>query len=158
MEFTFIEAPANAPIPRIYVASMLLAEFKGRRNVEAHIFRHSWAPEELEELAALDLVGPPDPGMPAQLVEGATREAALKCVLEAFTKEEIQKLAAHLKERHGAQILSLRAAPLQLPAPLGVGPLGELPTGAESGFIKLDKAPGYDLPFLAWAYYELPNS
>lgn len=158
MEVKFIEAEEETVYPRSYVISMRLANFKGYKDVEAHIFRYAYPEEEIEELAGLDLVGPPDVDMPAELVAGATKEAALKCILEAFTKEESEELAQYLKEKYEDQIVSLYVAPLNLPAPLGVGPLAEIPEGEKSGFIKFDKAPGYNLPFKARAYYDISNA
>lgn len=158
MEINFIEADEEPVYPRAYVASMRLANFKGHKDVEAHIFRYAYPEEEIGELAELDLVGPPDAAMPAELVAGATKEAALKCILEAFTREESEQLASYLKEKYEDQIVSLYIAPLNLPAPLGVGPLAEIPEGENSGFIKFDKAPGYSLPFKARAYYDLSNA
>lgn len=155
MEVNFLRAEERPLFPRAYVASLRLANFKGRKDVEAHVFRCGWPESELAEIEGLDLVGPPDPAMPPDLVAASTKEQALKCVLEAFTEEEAALLAKYLEDKYADQIVSLYIAPLNLPAPLGVAPLAEIPEGPESGFIKLDKAPGYDLPFKARAYYDL---
>lgn len=158
MEINFIQADEEPIFPRTYVATLRLANFKGRKDVEAHVFRYDYPKSELEEAAGLNLVGPADPSMPAELLAGATKEQALKCVLEAFTEEESELLAEYLKDKYADQITSLYIAPLSLPAPLGVAPLAEIPEGEESGFIKLDKAPGYSLPFKARAYYDLSGA
>lgn len=155
MEFKFIEAEDDYSFPRRYVASLRLTNFRGHKDVEAHIFRYGYSESELAEIADLNLIGPPDPAMPAELVANATKEVALKCLLEAFTAEECHLLAAYLEEKYPDQIVSLYVAPLNLPAPLGVGPLAEIPESQSSGFIKLDSAPNYNLPFKVRAYYDL---
>lgn len=158
MELKMRKAAAGSLYPRTYVASARLANFRGHRDVEVHIFRYGYPESEIDDLGSLDLVGPPDPGMPPELIANATRESALKCVLEAFTEEEAVQLTEYLDKRYKDQITQLIIAPLELPAPLGVGPLAEIPEGETSGFIKFDKAPGYDLPFRIRAYYELPTA
>ncbi len=158
MDVNFIEAEEEPLCPRTYVASLRLANFKGHKDVEAHLFRYDYPENEIEEIAKLDLVGPPDPAMPAELIKDATKEQALKCILEAFTEEESRQLEKYLREKYSDQIVSLYIAPLNLPAPLGVAPLAEIPEGEKSGFIKLDKAPGYNLPFKIRAYYDLSEA
>lgn len=157
MEVNMVESREKPLHPRAFVASGVLTNFRGHQNVEIHIFRYGYPEKELEELASLDLVGKPAPGMPPELVANATKEAAIKCVLEAFTWEESELLVRYLQERYKDQIERLYIMPLELPAPLGVGPLADIPVGEKSGFINFDKAPGYSLPFSIRAYYELPD-
>ena len=155
MEVQFAPAPSQAPIERIYIVAATLKAFKGRRHVEAHLFRHGADAAELAALLDSDLVGPPDPAVPPQVLQGATREAALRCILEAFTREESEALVAYLEERYAEHLEKITVCPLEVPVPLGVAPLSHIPEGKTTGFIRFDKAPGYPLPFAVWAFYDL---
>lgn len=150
-----IAAPDNAPLNRIYIVAATLNSFKGRRHVEVHIFRHGATDEELAALEGKSLVGPPDPAVPPQVLQGATEEAALRCLLEAFTAEESQALAAYLEQRYADHIEKITVCPMELPVPLGVAPLGGIPEGKSTGFIRFDAAPDYPLPFVARGFYDL---
>lgn len=146
---------ADAPLKRIYIASAILKNFRGHQSLQIHLLRSGAGGEELEAIRDLGLVGPPDPAMPAELLAGATEEAALRCILESFTEEECDLLAEYLESRYGDQIEKLSICPLELPAPLGVGPLGDIPESASSGFINFDEARDYPLPFRFKAFYQL---
>lgn len=155
MEKQSIPAPDNAPLDRIYIIAATLNAFKGRRHVEVHIFRHGATDEELAALEGKKLVGPPDPAVPPQVLQGATEEAALRCVLEAFTAEESQALVAYLEQRYAEHIEKIMVCPMDLPVPLGVAPLSGIPEGKSTGFIRFDAVPDYPLPFVARGFYDL---
>lgn len=155
MEILRLDAPTPSQCDRVYVLGATLKAFRGQRHVETHIIRHGATEEELAALRGKGLVAPPDPAMPAALLEGATEDRALRCLLEAFTAEESETLAAWLERRYADRIEKLVICPLELPVPLGVGPLGEIPEGGQTGFIRFDAAPGYSLPFAARAFYDL---
>ncbi|MCD7984894.1 MAG: hypothetical protein LUG19_11695 [Desulfovibrio sp.] len=155
MEKQSIAAPDNAPLDRIYIIAATLNAFKGRRHVEVHIFRHGTTDEELAALEGKKLVGPPDPAVPPQVLQGTTEEAALRCVLEAFTAEESQALVAYLEQRYAEHIEKIMVCPMDLPVPLGVAPLSGIPEGKSTGFIRFDAVPDYPLPFVARGFYDL---
>ena len=155
MEKQSIDAPDNAPLDRIYIIAATLNAFKGRRHVEVHIFRHGATDEELAALEGKKLVGPPDPAVPPQVLQGATEKAALRCVLEAFTAEESQALVAYLEQRYAEHIEKIMVCPMDLPVPLGVAPLSGIPEGKSTGFIRFDAVPDYPLPFVARGFYDL---
>ncbi len=157
METEFIKAESEI-CPRIYIASAILKNFRGHQQVDAHIFRHGASAVEMAALRGKNLVGPPDPAMPAEILAGATEDAALACILEAFTREEAEQLAAYLGARYGEQIEKLTICPLQLPVPLGLGPIGAIPQTAKAGFINFDTARDYALPFAIKAYYDLEQA
>ncbi|MBQ7617316.1 MAG: hypothetical protein IJS50_00415, partial [Desulfovibrio sp.] len=110
--------------------------------------------EELEALKGRELVGPPDPEVPAEVLQGATEEGALRYVLENFTREEVDQFLPYLKERYAELIEKVIIAPLEIPVPLGAGSIGALPATASSGFICFDKAPNYPLNFAVRAYFD----
>lgn len=148
-------APDAASGERLYIVAAALREFRGKQNLEAQIFRAKADMDELVPLRGKNLVGPPDPAMPKELLAGATEDAALECLLEAFTENELKQLEKYLGDRYGEHIISLDICPMPLPIPLGVGPLGKIPEGEKSGFINFDLAPDYPLPFAVKGYYEL---
>lgn len=149
------EAAEALPLDRVYIGSAVLSNFKGKANVEVQLFRSNYDDTEIEQIRNLGLVTSRNTGIPAEALAGATEEAALKCLMEAFTKEECVLIANYLQERYNEQIERIDFAPLQLPLPLGLGPLAELPPGEKSGFVNFDKAPGYSLPFHIKGWYEL---
>lgn len=154
MEILRLEVSGKPLCDRIYVLAATLKTFRGQRHVETHIIRHGATEEELAALRGKGLVTA-DPDIPAALLEGATEDRALRCLLEAFTAEESEALAGWLQQNHADRIEKLVICPLELPVPLGVGPLGEIPEDGQTGFIRFDAAPGYALPFAARAFYDL---
>ena len=155
MEHVIIPAPPNASLDRIYIITLTMHTFKGRRNVEAHLFRAEPDPAELNNLRDKGLVGKPcaDPG-DSQLPHG-TEEDALRTVLEAFTAEEGNLLLDYLRGRYADQILRVTVCPLELPVPLGIVPLSAIPEGKAMGFIRFDTVRDYPLPFAVRAFYDL---
>lgn len=155
MECEFVWAENDENLPRRYIAVATLNNFRGKKNVEAHIFRTGATDEEMESIRGRELVSPPDPSVPAEVLKGATEDMALACLLEAFTREEALKLASYLENRYKTQISRLEICPMTLPAPFGIGPLSMIPEGETSGFINFDKASDFNLGFSFKAYYEL---
>lgn len=158
MKLNITQAEGSILPERIYVAAAVLKEFRGRENVEMQLFRPGAPIEEARELERFNPIGDPPADMPAEVLAGATREAALACLLECFTFAEIEKLAAYLQERYPDHIVELAACPMDLPAPLGLGPLGAIPESETSGFINFDQAPDYPLDFKFKGFYDLSAS
>lgn len=155
MELDFRRALTDAKLDRIYIAALALKNFRGRKNVEVQLFRHGATEAELCALRGKGLVGAPPAGMPEAIIQGASEDAALYCLLEAFTLPEAEQLADYIAGRYGEQAASLTICPLGLPVPLGVGPLGALPESANSGFLNFHLAPGYALLFQLRGYFDL---
>ena len=155
MEHVIIPAPPDAPLDRIYIITLTMHTFKGRRNVEAHLFRAEPDPAEFQSLRDKALIGKPcaEPG-DSQLPRG-TEDDALQAILEAFTAEEGNLLLDYLKERYADQILRVTVCPLELPIPLGVVPLSAIPEGKTMGFIRFDAVRDYPLPFAVRGFYDL---
>ncbi|MCL1984895.1 MAG: hypothetical protein FWG59_00405 [Betaproteobacteria bacterium] len=155
MEHIIIPAPPDAPLDRIYIITLTMHTFKGRRNVEAHLFRAEPDPAELESLRDKGLVGKPCGESDACQLPHGTEDDALQTALEAFTAEEGNLLLDYLKERYADQILRVTVCPLELPIPLGVIPLSAIPEGKSMGFIRFDAVRDYPLPFAVRAFYDL---
>jgi len=154
MEHVIIPAPPDAPLDRIYIITLTMHTFKGRRHVEAHLFRAGSDPAELISLRDKSLVGKPCAESSSQLPHG-TEDDALQTILEAFTAEEGNLLLDYLKERYAEQILRVTVCPLELPVPLGIVPLSAIPEGKTMGFIRFDAVRDYPLPFAVRAFYDL---
>lgn len=58
MDIQIIQGGKDLPIDRAHALSMTIKSFKGRRDVEVHLFRHTWDPEE-EEAIDWDKLRPP---------------------------------------------------------------------------------------------------
>lgn len=153
MHITFAPSQNDLPLARAWIVTAVLHSFKGQRHVEVQIFRPGVTDEEVRSLQGQPLVAPADPSAPPQVVQGATEEAVLRCILESFTEEECHALAAYLEERYETQFESLIACPLELPVPLGVGPLEGIAEDARTGFIRFDAVRDWPLPFRAWGFY-----
>lgn len=155
MQIDMTMASKNAPIKRIYIAAATLKEFRGRKNLEVQLVRTGAKPEEIEACKGLGLVGAAPADMPEEILAGATEEAALACLMEAFTEEEAKELCEYMEKRYGGQISQLTVGPFELPVPLGVGPLAQIPESDSSGFLNFDEAPDYPLKFKFKGFYDL---
>ena len=87
METILVPTQFDLPLDRIYIVAATLKTFKGRRHVDVQIFRPGAGDDELEAIRGLGLVAPADPSIPPEVLQGATEEAALRCILEAFTTD-----------------------------------------------------------------------
>lgn len=158
MKFEFREAPEDAPLARIYIAAATLEKFRNKNNVEIQLFRIGVDNREVEILKKLNLVDKNPGDLPEAIIAQASEDAALECLLETFTKAEVDRLAQYLQNRYGDLVTSLTACPIDLPVPLGVGPLAKIPEGKSSGFINFDLAPDYPLDFAFRGYYDLEQA
>ncbi|BFR48454.1 hypothetical protein RVX_R15150 [Nitratidesulfovibrio sp. HK-II] len=162
MELNIIPVEGTPPVARTHVISVTIRTFKGRRNVQAHLFRLADETEAAEELAALrgvpGLVGAPlDPNAPgADDLTGPEAETdALRTVLEAFTEAERDAVVDYLSRRYADRLTCIIACPLQLPVPRGVVPFSALPEGKTMGVIRFDDVPRYPLHFAMRGFYDL---
>ncbi|QCC85360.1 hypothetical protein DDIC_05620 [Desulfovibrio desulfuricans] len=155
MEKIFVPSQIDLPLDRVFIVAATLSTFKGCRHVDVQIFRPGATDAELEAIKDLGLVAPADPSVPAEVLQGATEEAALRCVLESFTTEESHALVEYLEKRYADQIERITVCPLDLPVPMGVAPLAGIGEGKTTGFIRFDAVRDYPLPFPAYGFYDL---
>jgi hypothetical protein len=150
MEVNIANAQDPLPVDRAHAVSMVVRSFKGRRNVEVHLFRHQWDETEMEAVNWDNIIGPPLEG--CQFYDpGGSR----KVVLEAFTSQERDQIVEFLKEQYGDRLLALNASPLQFPVPQGLTPLSEVPSGKDVGLILFEKIPSYSLDIPLHGLYDL---
>lgn len=155
MEHVIIAAPYFEQLERIYIITATLKTFKGRRNVEVHLFRSNPDVAELKTLRAMNLVGEPTNETPVGCNTPEAAEDALRTVLEAFTAEEGNLLLEYLDKRYADQFSKIVVCPLEVPVPLGVVPLSSIPTGKSMGFIDMSAIHDYPLPFAVQGFYDL---
>lgn len=155
MQKEIVSALGNEPTDRIYTISVIIRSFKGRKNVQAHLFR-SDIPED--ELQAINLNNCIDTDCEKYRLEPyltGTLEDTKQMVLECFTKEERDAIIDYLEERYHTRLEGIFAAPLSFPVPQGTMPLASIPEGKSMGFIRFDKVPGYPLKFIFRGFYDL---
>jgi len=129
---------------------MTIKSFKGRRDVEVHLFRPFWDKEE-ENIYSWDkILGDPIENGPEPDINRSK-----KILLEAFTQDERDQLIDYLARRYASRLKNISSAPLDFPIPLGLMPLSEMPEDGDFGRIRLDQVPNYSLPFPAHAFYDL---
>jgi hypothetical protein len=150
MEIDVIQPHTPLPVARAWVLSMVVSSFKGRKNVEAHLFRWEYEPEPDESYDWSALLG--EPIHPQAEVDP---EKSKRVLFEAFTAEERDQVINFLKERYGSRLASLVAHPMDLPIPLGIPPLSDIPEGKTMGFIRFEMLPNYKLPFAFHGFYDL---
>lgn len=145
-----ILAPAqDPPVPRAYVLTMVIMSFKGRRDVEVHLFRPEVDPSDAAAWPWARLLGEPvEPGRDDP-------EGSRRLLLEAFTADERHQVVEYLKERYADRVSAITGQALEFPIPLGLRPLSEIPEGKTVGFIRFEKVPNYPLPFPLHGFYDL---
>ncbi len=145
-----ILAPAQEPpVPRAYVLSMTILSFKGRRDVEVHLFRPEVDPAEAANWRWDHVLGDPlEPGRDDP-------EGSRRLLMECFTADERNQVVEYLKQRYGDRVSTITGQAVEFPVPLGLRPLSDIPEGKTVGFIRFDKVPNYPLPFPVHGFYDL---
>lgn len=138
------------PVDRAHTISIVIKSFKGRKDVEVHLFRSEWDPEEFEAYDWDKLLG--DQIHPDLQV---SMDSSKRVLLEAFTEEERDQIVEYLKEHYKDRVTSVTSCPLNFPVPLGLTALSELTEGKDLGFIQFDKIPHYNLPFKMRGFFDL---
>lgn len=138
------------PIQRGYAVSMVIRSFKGRRDVEVHLFRPKWQSEEENEISWDNLFG-----SPATLDAIPDEKKDRKIILEAFTKAERDQVVDYLKEHYSSRLESIFSTPLEFPVPAGLPPLSTITEGKDIGLIRFEKVPHFNLPFALRGLYNL---
>ncbi len=150
MEIDIVPAEGSLPVKRAYTLSIVIKSFKGRKDVEVHLFRPEWNPAEAQLYDWNALLG--DILVPDLEV---SLESCRRVVLEAFTEEERDQLVDYLKGRYKDRLAAIRSCSLNFPIPLGLVALSELTEGKDTGFVNFDKVPNYPLPFPARGFFDL---
>lgn len=150
MLIDIVPAQERLPVDRAWSVSIVIKSFKGRKDVEVHLFRPEW--DELEEDSYdwnVVLGDPMHPDMDADMASGR------KLVMESFTPEERDMMVAYFKERYADKLDAIRSCTIDFPVPLGIPALSDLPEGKDVGFVLFDKIPNYTLPFPVRGFFDL---
>lgn len=147
MKMEYIPIQGTPPTPRCWVVSVVIKSFKGRRDVDVHLFRTDWNPSEIE-------------GVDWQkIIEAAKGDQdthpTKRFVMEAFTREERDALIEYFKNHYSDKCSVITASPLSFPVPLSIKPLSDVPVSGEIGIIQFHKIPHYSLPFIVQGLFDL---
>lgn len=149
MDIEIIAPTCSLPIERAYALSMTIKSFKGRRDVEVHLFRHQWDAEEEE---AIDW----DKLLAAQGMSEAPEAAgSRKVVLEALTQEERDQVVGYLKEHYTDRLTAIFSTAIPFPVPVGLMALSDINEGKSCGFIHFERIPHYTLGVSLRGFYDL---
>ncbi len=146
MEIIRIDPPM-LPCPRGRTAQITIKSFKGRKNVDVHLFRPQG--DDAEDSAAWPWEALIEPGDPQSVAQ--TREV----ILESFTEEELEAIVEYIANRYGERLTALRTNALPFPLPPGIRPLRSIPEGKDIGRIRFEQVPGYRLAFPVHGLYNL---
>jgi hypothetical protein len=154
MEVNIICPEQELPVQRAYVVSMIIKSFKGRRNVEVHLYRATWDRAEMEQYDWQALLGEP---LPQQMNQDDVipPENSKKVLLEAFTAEERDQLVAYLQHRYGEKLDSISSCSLGFPIPKGLVALSDVPEGKSVGRLRLETVPQFTLAFPVHGLYDI---
>lgn len=144
MDITVIEPDTKPPAPYCHSVSMTIRSFKGRKDVDVHLYRCEW---DAAEEAPLDWT---------TIIEGGSAEDSSKTVvMESFTTEERDRIVNYLKEQYSTRLTAIKSIPLAFPIPAGLPGLSQLTAGKTIGIIEFQKIPSYPLELPIKGYYDL---
>ncbi len=145
MDISITKATSTLPTPYRNSLSMVIRSFKGRRDVEVHLFRGTW--DEADEKGQdwdLLLSSPSTDDDPSR-----------KVVMEAFTDGERDQIVNYLKEQYSTRLTAIQARPLSFPVPSGMPGLSQVQPGKNIGIIEFAKIPSYSLSIPLMGLYDL---
>ena len=134
---------------RGYVLSMVVANFRGRQNVEIHLFRPEWNAAEESAYTWDKLLGEP-----LHKDQPIDPEGSRKVFLETLSRKEKDVLLTYLQDRYADRLVSVQASLLPLPIPIGLTPLSAVAEDERFGCIHLNKVPNYPLDFPIHGLYQ----
>ena len=149
MEILVIDPTAPLPVDRAWTLAMTIKSFKGRRDVQVHLFRPAWDPAEEAACPWGSLLGEAIPGAPGD--EASTR----KVVLEAFTAAERDQVLDFLKTQYATRLSRIESRPLAFPVPVGLPALSDATESKSIGLIRFEKIPSCTLTLPLRGLYDL---
>lgn len=150
MKINIAPAPSSLPVERAHVLSMTIKTFKGRRDVDVHLFRACWDDHEEKDFDWSALL------LPDQEAEKSPEAPECKnIVLEAFTEDERDSIITYLKGQYSTRISNINSTVLTFPVPAGLMPLSCVEEGKNIGLIVFEKIPSYPLDIPLRGLYDL---
>ncbi len=138
------------PVDLGYAVSMVIQRFKGRSNVEVHLFRPSWDEDDYGRYPWEELIG--------GAVSDDRPESPVNSknvLLETFTADESRRLMDYLQERYGDLLASIHCRVLDFPIPMDLTPLSSVQESDTVGRLDLDTIANYPLDFAVKGVYDL---
>lgn len=152
MEINVTPPATQPPVDRAFLMTMVINSFKGRKDVDLHLFRplgeDAQAQAEAYDWTAL-VDTPHHPNMDDDI------KSAQAIVLEAFTEAERDSLLQWIKAHYEGRVSQVDTGPMSFPVPLGMMPLSNIPEGKTIGKVRFEKIPSFDLPFAVHGFYDL---
>ncbi|MCG8529120.1 MAG: hypothetical protein MI749_00480 [Desulfovibrionales bacterium] len=155
MQIQITPATGNEPTNRVYSMYIIIRSFKGRKNVQAHLFRYGISSEDLSKFDPTGCIDTIEPTSSNKAYLSGSMEDTKHMVLESFTEKERDAVIQYLKKRYVSRLDFIEATPLSFPVPKGTMPLCSIPEGKSMGFIRFENMPGYPLPFSFRGFYDL---
>ncbi|MBI9081803.1 MAG: hypothetical protein JEY79_18940 [Pseudodesulfovibrio sp.] len=141
----------NSPLPTSFAhsISITIKSFKGRRNVEVHLFRPEWSTKEEKDQDWTTLLGAPvDPSR-------TDPSGSKRIIMESFTDNERDRIINYLKEQYSTRLTAIHSSPLTFPVPTGLSGLSQIEAGKDVGFIEFKRIPSYPLDIPLKGLYDL---
>ncbi len=150
MDVTLIPPDTELPVERAFSLSMTVRTFKGRRDVEIHLFRHAWDSAEEQAYDWDRLIGPP-------LSPDASNDPAGSrlVLLESFTRAERDSIVAFLAKQYSDRLEAIFSRPLTFPIPAGLTGLSQVRAGKNIGLVDFSRIRSYTLPIPLRGLYDL---
>lgn len=150
MEINVIDHDFSPEADRGFTISMVIKSFKGRKDVEVHLFRPEWTEEEEKSYPWEKMLGQPmDPSLPMD------PETSRKVYMETFTAGERDRIIAFLQEQYADRVSVISAQPIPFPIPMGLPALSSVPEGKNVGVIRFSKIPSYTLDIPLHGLFDL---
>ena len=146
MDITITKADSPAPTPYANSLSMTIKSFKGRRDVEIHLFRGAWAAADEQGQDWNSLIVQSDEGDPT---------SSQNVVMESFSDDERDSIIEYLKRQYSTRLSAISSTPLTFPIPAGLSGLAQCQPDKNIGFVEFDKIPSYPLEISLKGLYDL---
>lgn len=105
MDINIITSDSPSPSDHAHSLSMVIKSFKGRRDVEVHLFRAQWDSADEDEQDWDALIGAPvDPSRTDPV-------GSKKIIMESFTTEERDDIVNYLKEQYSTRLTAIKSSP-----------------------------------------------
>ncbi len=138
-------APTHDHVQYGYSISMVIKSFKGRRDVEVHLFRSTWDTIDASDLDWDTLISG----------QQGENDSSRNVILETFSSEERDTIINYLKEQYSTRITAIRSTPIELPVPSGMTGLSQIAPNKSIGIIEFEKIPSYSLGLPMKGLYDL---
>lgn len=146
MDINITTSDTSSPTRKVNSISITIKSFKGRKDVEVHLFRSNWSPadEASEDWSAI-----------LAETDDSNQEPGRGMVMEAFSDDERDFIVDYLKRQYSTRLSAIRSTPLTFPVPAGLSGLSACQPDKNIGFIEFDKIPSYSLNIPLKGLYDL---